>query len=219
MAHRNLFRSNCFQMVSPSSSSVSTTSLASFSAFVEANLGAAHSSAEGKPTFSGESFMKIRAKAPAPKAMTPGPSIPARQLYRAAKPPANRGIRNPPMLWDAFQLLHHFPRLLAGNQFTSILLQGVAPQPWNRPFKSQIKVKMGTVLAVEKAMFRTPVHMRPKEKIKTGEPSKSDKTPERNFEFMYARGNKELIVPNCTMLKPKSLRIARPTYVNESRVK
>jgi len=95
----------------------------------------------------------------------------------------------------------------------------MAPQPWKRPFKSQINVKMGTVFAVEKAMFRTPVHMSPREKIKTGEPNRSDKTPERNLEFMYARGNRELIVPNCTMLRPKSLRMARPTYVKESRVK
>jgi len=61
--------------------------------------------------------------------------------------------------------------------------------------------------------------MRPKEKIKTGEPKTSDKTPERNLEFMYANGNKELIAPNCTILKPKSLRIAKPTYVKERRVK
>jgi len=78
---------------------------------------------------------------------------------------------------------------------------------------------MGTVFAVEKAMFSTPVHIKPNEKIKTGEPNRSDKMPERNFEFMYASGNKELIAPSCTMLRPKSLRIAKPTYVNESRVK
>mmetsp|Transcript_19924 Transcript_19924/g.37481 ORF Transcript_19924/g.37481 Transcript_19924/m.37481 type:complete len:216 (+) Transcript_19924:655-1302(+) len=208
MHQRNLFRSNRVHTFS----SVSSTGSGSLEAWSEdANLGAAQSSAEGKPTFSGESFMVTSARKPVTTAMMPGPSMPARQLNLAARPPARSGMRKPPMLWDAFQLLHHLPRLRAGNQLTSILLHGVAPHPWKRPFSTQIRVKSGTVLAVEKAMFRMPVRISPKEKMRTGDPNKSDKTPDKNLEFMYAKGNKELIVPNWTMLRPRSRRMARPT--------
>mmetsp|Transcript_37286 Transcript_37286/g.89157 ORF Transcript_37286/g.89157 Transcript_37286/m.89157 type:complete len:226 (+) Transcript_37286:696-1373(+) len=216
--HKNLLRSSCFQILSLSSAGSALESSAG-SCLPAANLGAAQSSAEGRPTFSGASFMKIKAKAPAMTAMMPGPIMPARQPKLAARVPASNGMRKPPMLWDAFQLLHHLPRLRAGNQLTSILLHGVAPQPWNSPLSNQMNVKIGTELAVEKAMLRTPVIIKPREKIKTGEPSTSDKMPDRNLEFMYAKGNKELMAPSCTMLRPRSLRMARPTYVKESRVK
>ena len=60
----------------------------------------------------------------------------------------------------------------------------MAPQPWKSPLITQIVVKSGTVLAAEKAIFRMPVHMRPREKMSTGEPRRSDKTPLRNLEFL-----------------------------------
>ena len=54
-------------------------------------------------------------------------------------------------------------------------------------------VNSGTVLAAEKAMLSTPVHMRPSEKMSTGEPRRSDKTPLRNLEFLTGNGRKRLV--------------------------
>jgi len=115
------------------------------------------------------------------------------------------------MFVEAFQVLHHRPRVTVGYQFTSILPHGVPPQPWTSPFKIHQNVNHGTVLPIVKPMLHTPVSIMPSEKMSTGDPRTSARTPAINFEFMYARGKIELNAPSCKMLKPNSFRMAGPT--------
>mmetsp|Transcript_35722 Transcript_35722/g.107939 ORF Transcript_35722/g.107939 Transcript_35722/m.107939 type:complete len:238 (+) Transcript_35722:193-906(+) len=222
MHHRNLFfniRSHVDSFSSESSSGAALSAPAAWAAAPSRSLAAWCSSAEGKPSFSGESLMTHRVRALMASAMTPGTRMPHRQPKDAATLPARSGMQKPPMLLEAFQPLHHLPRVTAGNQFTSIFPHGVPPQPWKRPLATQKNVNQGTVLPIEKPMLHKPVSIIPREKISTGDPRRSDKTPAMNLEFMYAKGKMELTAPNCNMLKPRSFLMIGPTNENDKRVK
>eukprot|EP00404_Azadinium_spinosum_P040363 CAMPEP_0180692098 /NCGR_PEP_ID=MMETSP1038_2-20121128/634_1 /TAXON_ID=632150 /ORGANISM="Azadinium spinosum, Strain 3D9" /LENGTH=124 /DNA_ID=CAMNT_0022723227 /DNA_START=497 /DNA_END=868 /DNA_ORIENTATION=+ len=105
MHQRNRLVSKIFHTGFLSSSSTSSSMV---SALVPSGGGAAageapaNSSAEGKPNFSGASFMTNKHTKPVTIAMHPGTIMPNRQLYVAAKPPAIKGMKKPPKLWDAF---------------------------------------------------------------------------------------------------------------------
>mmetsp|Transcript_53963 Transcript_53963/g.151671 ORF Transcript_53963/g.151671 Transcript_53963/m.151671 type:complete len:244 (+) Transcript_53963:581-1312(+) len=175
-------------------------------------------SAVGRPIFSGESRMRGRQSAPMAMAMRPGTRMPQRQPKVAATRPAISGMRKPPILLDAFQPLHHLPRVTVGNQFTSNFPHGEPPQPWKRPLATQKNVNQGTELPKDKPMLHRPVSIMPSEKIIEGEPRRSERTPAMNFEFMYARGKIELTAPNCSMLRPKLCLMAGPTKEKDKRV-
>mmetsp|Transcript_70558 Transcript_70558/g.147779 ORF Transcript_70558/g.147779 Transcript_70558/m.147779 type:complete len:202 (+) Transcript_70558:696-1301(+) len=142
------------------------------------------SSALGSPNFSGESLITKKASKPTAIAMIPGARIPHCQPYFAETVPAMKGMRNPPIVVEEFHVLHHLPRVTVGYQFTNIFPQGVPPHPWNKPFAIHQKVNHGMELPMVNPMLHRPVKIIPRANNSTGDPSKSDRTPAMNLEFM-----------------------------------